>query len=101
MCGGRFSILHYGPLIETNYMYAPTPNGQNLSASLNKSNAPRLKADLHFDNVMTHITRSGEILKMYTCPRTTDCKKALVRTKALLARTQIKTKAIFVNIMIY
>ena len=28
MCGGRSSILHYGPLIETNYLYAPTPNGQ-------------------------------------------------------------------------
>ena len=28
MCGGRSSILHYGLLIETNYMYAPTPNGQ-------------------------------------------------------------------------
>jgi len=39
MCGGRSSILHYGPLIETNYLYAPTPNGQSLSASLNNSNA--------------------------------------------------------------
>jgi len=29
MCGGRSSILHYGPLIETNYRYAPTPNGQS------------------------------------------------------------------------
>jgi len=28
MCGGHSSILHYGPLIETNYLYAPTPNGQ-------------------------------------------------------------------------
>jgi len=28
----------YGPLIETNNMYAPTPNGQSPSASLNKSN---------------------------------------------------------------
>jgi len=28
MCCGRSSILHYGPLIETNYLYAPTPNGQ-------------------------------------------------------------------------
>ena len=28
MCGGRSSILHYGPLIETNYLYAPMPNGQ-------------------------------------------------------------------------
>ena len=28
MCGGRSSILHYGPLIETNFLYAPTPNGQ-------------------------------------------------------------------------
>jgi len=40
MCGGRSSILHYGPLIETNYLYAPTPNGQSPSASLNKSNTP-------------------------------------------------------------
>ena len=38
MCGGRSSILHYGPLIETNYLYAPTPNGQSPSVSLNKSN---------------------------------------------------------------
>jgi len=28
MCGGRSSILHYGPLIETNNLYVPTPNGQ-------------------------------------------------------------------------
>jgi len=35
--------------------------------------------------------RGGEISKMYTCPRTTGCKKALVCTKALLARTQINT----------
>ena len=28
MCGGRSSILYYGPLLETNYLYAPTPNGQ-------------------------------------------------------------------------
>jgi len=34
MCGWRSSILHYGPLIETNYLYAPT---QSPSASLNKS----------------------------------------------------------------
>jgi len=27
LCGGRTSILHYGPLIETNNLYAPTPNG--------------------------------------------------------------------------
>jgi len=40
MCGGRSSILHYGPLIETNNLYAPTPNGQSPSASLNKSNTP-------------------------------------------------------------
>ena len=59
MCGGRSSILHYGPLIETNYLYAPTPNGQRPecvakqkqypppdaewecpSASLNKHNTP-------------------------------------------------------------
>jgi len=37
MRGGRSSILHYGPLIETNYLYAPTPNGH---WSLNKSNNP-------------------------------------------------------------
>jgi len=44
-------------------------------------------------------SRGGEISKMYTCPQTTGCKKALVRTKALLARTQINSKARFVNIM--
>jgi len=41
MCGGRSSILHYGPLIVTNNLYAPTPNGQSPSASLNKSNNPQ------------------------------------------------------------
>jgi len=30
MCGRRCSILHYGPLIETNNMYAPTPNGKTV-----------------------------------------------------------------------
>jgi len=39
------------------------------------------------------LIRGGEISKIYTCPRTTGYKKALVRTKALLARTQINTKA--------
>jgi len=42
MCGGHSSILHYGPLIETNYLYAPTPSGQSPSATLNKSNIPHL-----------------------------------------------------------
>ena len=28
MCGGRSSILHYGPLIETNNLFAPTPMGK-------------------------------------------------------------------------
>jgi len=40
MCGGRFSILHSGPLIVTNYLYAPTPNGQSSNALLMKSNTP-------------------------------------------------------------
>ena len=31
MCGGRSSILHYGPLIEINKLYAPTPNGQSVA----------------------------------------------------------------------
>jgi len=43
--------------------------------------------------------KGGDISKMYTCPRTTGCKKALVRTEALLVRTQINTKARFVNIL--
>ena len=33
---------HNGSLIETNYMYTPTPNGQIPSASRNKSNTPTL-----------------------------------------------------------
>jgi len=37
--------------------------------------------------------RGGEISKMYSCPRTTGCQKALGHTKALLACTQINTKA--------
>jgi len=48
MCGGRSSILHYGPLIETNYLYAPTPNGQSPSASLNKSNTPLVELSIYF-----------------------------------------------------
>jgi len=40
MCGVRSSILHYVPLIETNNLYAPTPNGHSPSASLNKNNTP-------------------------------------------------------------
>jgi len=39
MCGGRSSILQYGPLIETNTLYAPTPNG-NVRVR-RKINAPR------------------------------------------------------------
>jgi len=27
MCGGRSSILYYGPPSETNNLFAPTPNG--------------------------------------------------------------------------
>jgi len=46
MCGGRSSILHYGPLIETNYLYAPTPNGQSPSASLNKINTPHVSESI-------------------------------------------------------
>ena len=38
MCGGGSSILHFGPLVVTNNLYTPTPNGQSPSASLNKSN---------------------------------------------------------------
>ena len=45
------------------------------------------------------LLRGGEITKLYTCPGTTSCKKALIRTKALVACTQINTKARFVNIM--
>ena len=45
MCGGRSSILHYEPLIETNYPYAPTPNRQSPSASLNKSNTTTMAID--------------------------------------------------------
>jgi len=30
MCGGRSSILQYGALMETNNLYAPTPNGQSV-----------------------------------------------------------------------
>ena len=34
------SILHYGPLIVTNNLHAPTPNGQSPSGSLNKITPP-------------------------------------------------------------
>ena len=51
-------------------------------------------SDVISDNAMcfrTANSRGGEISLIYTCPRTTGCKKALVRTKALLARTHINT----------
>jgi len=51
-------------------------------------------------NMVLSYEQGGEISKTYTCPRRTGCQKALVRTKALLARTQINTKARYVNIMI-
>jgi len=35
MCAGRFSVLHYGPLTETNNLYAPSPNGK-VGVSFNK-----------------------------------------------------------------
>jgi len=41
MCGGHSSILHYGPQIETNYLYAPTPNGQSPSASQKQKQYPQ------------------------------------------------------------
>jgi len=40
MCGGRSSILHYGPLIETNYLYAPTPNGQRTECVAEQKQPP-------------------------------------------------------------
>jgi len=42
MCGG--------PLIVTNNLYAPTPNGQSPSASLNKSNTPTDEIRLRLSN---------------------------------------------------
>jgi len=42
MCGGRSSILHYEPLIETNYLYAPTPNGQKPECVAKQKQYPRL-----------------------------------------------------------
>jgi len=43
MCGGRSSILHYGPLIETNYLYAPTPNGQKPECVAKQTQYPPLQ----------------------------------------------------------
>ena len=56
MCGGRSSILHYGPLIEINYLYAPTPNGQSPSASLNKSNTTPLWRDCSVASLLDYST---------------------------------------------
>ena len=50
MCGGRSSILHYGPLIETNYLYAPTPNGQKPECVAKQTQYPQdklVKWDYH------------------------------------------------------
>ena len=62
MCGGRSSILHYGPLIETNYLYAPTPNGQSPSASLNKSNTP---PPLRVKKSNTHNINTGRTYNLH------------------------------------
>jgi len=40
MYGGRSSTLHYGSLIETNNLYAPTPNGQKSEYVVNNLYAP-------------------------------------------------------------
>jgi len=60
MCGGRSSILHYGSLIENNYVYAPTPNGQSPSASLNKSNIPATQSGA----LPTHVGGKGVEITM-------------------------------------
>ena len=46
MCGGRSSILHYGPLIETNYLYAPTPNGQKPECVAKQKQYPQVRVGL-------------------------------------------------------
>jgi len=43
MCGGRSSILHYGPLIETNNLYAPTPTGQKSECVAKQKQYPLTK----------------------------------------------------------
>jgi len=70
MCGGRSCILHYGPLIETNYLNAPTPNGQSPSASLNKSNTPH-----------THdMAIGGQLNKVILCISTSSQHLRLIGT---------------------
>ena len=59
MCGERSSILHYGPLVETDNMYAPTLNGQNARVRrLTKAIYPMTCADADGG----HATSRGERL---------------------------------------
>jgi len=69
MCGERSSILHYGPLIETNYLYAPTLNGQSPSASLNKSKPPHSHASLETQILVgvSLLLYSGNIMSGGAC----------------------------------
>jgi len=65
MCGGRSNILHYVALIETNNMFATTPNGQSPSASLNKSNTPSLDACVKNELLMVRF-KWDKITMMFT-----------------------------------
>jgi len=68
MCGGRSSILHYGPLMDTNYLYAPTPNGQSPSASLNKGNKPMYAGNeltAHRDITQISVTTAVYVQRRY------------------------------------
>jgi len=55
MCGRRSSILHYGPLIETNSLYVPTPNGQKPECVAKQTQYPPPLPDSQ-PVFMTHIS---------------------------------------------
>jgi len=64
MCGGRSSILHYGPQIETNKLYVPTPNGQKPACVAKQTQYPPprspfgIELPLSADLIYIEFTRS-------------------------------------------
>ena len=70
MCGGCSSILHYGPLIETNNLYVPTPNGQKPECVAKLTQYPHLFKLKHKQlivyniyNQTTYLKNNGNVIK--------------------------------------
>ena len=65
-------------LIETYYLYAPTPNGQSPSASLNKSNTPsEITLARGFGSVVKHSTADVGIASSFPPHSNYNCSKEI------------------------